>query len=544
MKLTKLICFSWIFLLLLINGSSRSGLNAVRADSFSHFDGRDDNNQQDGDGGGHRNDEEIECKAWLVQSIPTDMPQLHLVPGVLSTADVFRWLAGNSSKSLDIIAQYWQLEAHPNDPRSGDYGYSEDEMQKFGANEGLEVYKALDSAADRNISIRFLQHSGVYPDYTDEPSNLASGRPNVKNITLLLGEWWGSGIVHAKVWISDGRDVYIGSANNDWKSLTQVKEVGIYLVGCPMIARKVEMYFLNLWKLAHLDVSSYTKSVWDQQWQIDRKVPCWSHFLHPKERCRSPLHDYVQIPHIIGYPMLSDPHMFHKKIETPGSNNSSLQRPSSYLSFAPPELSFGKYQTDEQGWVDTIKSVGNGSTIRISTMDWLGQSQYTKGTVYWASLSSALSEVVFSKHANVKLLVAYWGHFINYTDLYLKSLLYTNNLCHSSKYNKCSGKVEIKYYMVPGYNLTGPAVINGSATGNIYPGYTRVNHGKYAVSDVRAHISTSNLVWDYFYTTAGVSFGTYNTAIVSQLQEIFDADWNSPYAVPVEALEDGHACPS
>lgn len=85
MKLTKLICFSWIFLLLLINGSSRSGLNAVRADSFSHFDGRDDNNQQDGDGGGHRNDEEIECKAWLVQSIPTDMPQLHLVPGVLST---------------------------------------------------------------------------------------------------------------------------------------------------------------------------------------------------------------------------------------------------------------------------------------------------------------------------------------------------------------------------------------------------------------------------------------------------------------------------
>lgn len=69
---------------------------------------------------------------------------------------------------------------------------------------------------------RFLQHSGVYPDYTEEPSKLASGRPNVKNVTLLLGEWWGSGIVHAKVWISDRRDIYIGSANNDWKSLTQV----------------------------------------------------------------------------------------------------------------------------------------------------------------------------------------------------------------------------------------------------------------------------------------------------------------------------------
>lgn len=44
----------------------------------------------------------------------------------------------------------------------------------------------------------------------------------MENVTLLLGDWWGSGIVHAKVWISDCSDVYIGSANNDWKSLTQV----------------------------------------------------------------------------------------------------------------------------------------------------------------------------------------------------------------------------------------------------------------------------------------------------------------------------------
>lgn len=57
------------------------------------------------------------------------------------------------------------------------------------------------------------------------------------------------------------------------------------------------------------------------------------------------------------------------------------------------QLSFGKYQADEQAWVDTIKSAGNGATIRISTMDWLGQSQYMKQTVYWSSLSSAVSEV-------------------------------------------------------------------------------------------------------------------------------------------------------
>ncbi|CAA0810654.1 Unknown protein [Striga hermonthica] len=489
-------------------------------------------------------DDDGQCRAWLVQSIPTDTPHLSLVPGVLATADVFRWLAGNSSRNLDIIAQYWQLVAHPEDPRSGDYGYSKDDMHKFGANDGYEVYRALENAADRGISIRFLQHSGVYPDYTEEPSTLALGRPNVKNVTLLLKEWWGSGIVHAKVWISDSRDVYIGSANNDWKSLTQVKEVGIYLAGCPRIAREVEIYFDNLWKLAHLNSSMYTKSVWDQQWQTFRKVPCWSHFIHREERCRSPIPKYVEIEHVIGYPVLSDPDMFRITMDTPGQNYSGSQPYSSYLSFAPPELLFGKHQTDEQAWVDTIKSVGNGATVRISTMDWLGQSQYSSETVYWSSLSSAISEVVYSKHAKVKLLVAYWAHFINNTDQYLKSLLYTNNLCSSSSYNKCRGKMEIKYYVVPGFNSTGPAVLNGTATANVYPGYTRVNHGKYAVSDVRAHVGTSNLMWDYFYTTAGISFGTYNAVIVSQLQEIFDADWSSPYAVPVGPLEDRFLCSS
>uniref|UniRef100_A0A2P2LTN3 Phospholipase D Z-like isoform X1 n=1 Tax=Rhizophora mucronata TaxID=61149 RepID=A0A2P2LTN3_RHIMU len=486
-----------------------------------------------------------QCKAWLVQSIPTDMARLPRVPGVLSTGDVFRWLARNSSKRLDIIAQYWQLRAHPDDPRSGDYGYSEEDMQRFGAREGSAVYEAIDDAANRNVNVRLLQHSGVYPDYTKEPFELASGRPNVNCVTLLLSKWWGSGIVHAKVWIVDGKDVYIGSANNDWKSLTQVKELGVYLVGCPKMAKGVETYFENLWKLGTINSSTHIRTIMDQQWQINRTVPCWSHFINHKERCRSPLPRSLAVPHVEGYPIISDPYMFKLPIETPGYNHSSLELQRSYLSFAPPELSFGKYQTDEQAWIDTIRSVRSGATVRISTMDWLGQSQYTKQKVYWSSLSSAISEVVFSKHATVKILVAYWAHFINNTDQYLKSLLYSNVLCSSSKYNNCSGKVEIRYYVVPGYNLTGPATSNGTSTGNIFPGFTRVNHGKYAVSDVRAHIGTSNLVWDYFYTTAGISFGAYSPAIVSQLQSIFDADWDSPYAVQVEGLEqEGWSCSS
>lgn len=68
---------------------------------------------------------------------------------------MFRWLAQNSSHKLDIIAQYWQLNAQPKDPRSGDYGYSKADMRRFGAAQGSQVYKAIEDAADRNVSIRY-----------------------------------------------------------------------------------------------------------------------------------------------------------------------------------------------------------------------------------------------------------------------------------------------------------------------------------------------------------------------------------------------------
>eukprot|EP01018_Ginkgo_biloba_P014154 Gb_19926 [translate_table: standard] len=94
------------------------------------------------------------CRAWLVQSIPTDMPELRRVPGVLSTGDVLQWLAGNSSSKLDIIAQYWQLVAQPDNPKSGDYGYTVADLESFGAPVGQAVFKSLENAADRNVSVR------------------------------------------------------------------------------------------------------------------------------------------------------------------------------------------------------------------------------------------------------------------------------------------------------------------------------------------------------------------------------------------------------
>lgn len=42
----------------------------------------------------------------------------------------------------------------------------------------------------------------------------------VRNVNFT--DLFGSGVLHTKMWIIDQKDVYIGSANMDWQSLTEV----------------------------------------------------------------------------------------------------------------------------------------------------------------------------------------------------------------------------------------------------------------------------------------------------------------------------------
>ncbi|KAG6482584.1 hypothetical protein ZIOFF_059216 [Zingiber officinale] len=162
-------------------------------------------------------------------------------------------------------------------------------------------------------------------------------------------------------------------------------------------------------------------------------------------------------------PTLAVAYSISRAVQIPvmcSSGLSAVTAPMALTAGAAGVLSFQRFQADEQGWVDTIKSVIFGGAVRISTMDWLGQSQYLRQTVFWPSLSSAVSEllkqVIFSKHALVNMLVTYWSHFLDGTDEYLKSILYSTILCHSSSRNNCKGRVKIKYYIVPGYKKTGP----------------------------------------------------------------------------------------
>ncbi|KAG6507171.1 hypothetical protein ZIOFF_032512 [Zingiber officinale] len=112
-----------------------------------------------------------------------------------------------------------------------------------------------------------------------------------------------------------------------------------------------------------------------------------------------------------------------------------------------------------------LLDLGVDQSFNVPTISsgWLAGSGWGKVEVnplIWRSLSELLKQVIFSKHALLNMLVTYWSHFLDGTDEYLKSILYSTILCHSSSRNNCKGRVNIKYYIVPGYKKTGAAKSN------------------------------------------------------------------------------------
>ncbi len=62
----------------------------------------------------------------------------------------------------------------------------------------------------------------TYP--TNDTDSLAK-LENVEVRTLDMKRLQGSGIIHTKMWLVDGKQIYLGSANMDWRSLTEVTNV-------------------------------------------------------------------------------------------------------------------------------------------------------------------------------------------------------------------------------------------------------------------------------------------------------------------------------
>lgn len=91
--------------------------------------------------------------------------------------------------------------------------------------QGEKIFQALLKAGtDRGVAIRIAQNapSRNYPNVDTE---FLVKRKAAQVRSLNFAKLLGHGVLHTKMWIVDKKHVYVGSANMDWRSLTQVTVV-------------------------------------------------------------------------------------------------------------------------------------------------------------------------------------------------------------------------------------------------------------------------------------------------------------------------------
>lgn len=94
--------------------------------------------------------------------------------------------------------------------------------------QGEIVFQELKEAGlNRGIRIRVAQNqpSKSAPDEdTRELKELGAAIVRNLDFSRLVG----AGILHTKLWVVDDKHFFVGSANMDWRSLTQVTHFSLY----------------------------------------------------------------------------------------------------------------------------------------------------------------------------------------------------------------------------------------------------------------------------------------------------------------------------
>ncbi len=161
----------------------------------------------------------------LVESVPKETT--YDAPTLRNTTDVWREMISAANRAIDIETFY---------------------VSGSTARESLDaVVGELGDAARRGVGIRLMVDSGFYETYPDVVTEIGE-LPGSQVRTLDVRSLWG-GVLHAKFFIVDGREFFVGSQNWDWRALEHIRELGVR-TSHPGLAGALQAIFEMDWALA------------------------------------------------------------------------------------------------------------------------------------------------------------------------------------------------------------------------------------------------------------------------------------------------------
>ncbi len=161
----------------------------------------------------------------IVQSVP-EQTKLAL-PGVRQAKEVWPEMIGNAKSTIDIAQMYVQsVKDRSIEP----------------------VLQAMEAAGNRGVKIRFLLGSGMV-DNDKETFDRIKAIPNLSFALYDISKVTG-GIHHAKYFIMDGNEIFVGSQNFDWLALDEIHETGVRISNAAL-ALRLETVFMHDWNFAN-----------------------------------------------------------------------------------------------------------------------------------------------------------------------------------------------------------------------------------------------------------------------------------------------------
>jgi phosphatidylserine/phosphatidylglycerophosphate/cardiolipin synthase-like enzyme len=163
----------------------------------------------------------------LVESAPIETVLDH--PDIRDAWQVWPEMIDGARKTLDI-AEFYASD----DPASRNSRL-------------VPVIEAVERAAARGVRVRFLAEKVYQKTYPEILARFAA-KPGIEVRIYDFGAL-GGGVLHAKYFLVDGREVYVGSQNFDWRSLSHIQELGARVIE-PSVARAFSDVFETDWTLA------------------------------------------------------------------------------------------------------------------------------------------------------------------------------------------------------------------------------------------------------------------------------------------------------
>ena len=98
------------------------------------------------------------------------------------------------------------------------------------------VLHALREAGERGVKIRFLMEEKGLRNSTPETLEQLKSIPGLELRLMPFGKLSG-GIIHAKYFVVDDRQAFVGSQNFDWRALEHIQETGLRISDAPVVAQ-------------------------------------------------------------------------------------------------------------------------------------------------------------------------------------------------------------------------------------------------------------------------------------------------------------------